>query len=218
MAFTIEPSAVEDLRQPSRVRAAAALGVGRTQGRQLEELICAGRGSGAREWLDGLQRRSRRGSPAGTLPLPIACRNMSVPLKAACTAIGEGRLTASVREGAAGLASLLVQQEDLAALRPLKGRRSVQAVAREQAMHPEAVLGLVRSGVFGEREEDGSVDATAVEAFFARYVPASRLARERGTSARALAASMRLQGIAPAFGPPAVRQMLFDRRSLPTLH
>lgn len=201
------------------------LGVGRKQARGLlklaagEATLAAERSEAVNDWLRRLRKRAGRTSSGLLVSLPTACRNMSVPLVDACSAIEAGRLHFQWRStGAVGLQAVMVDQSDLATLRPSCDKMSISEVARRYHLHRDAVVHLARIGEFGPRFENGAVDAGAVKAFFAEHGTASSIARRRGTSSRKLGTILAEAGVMPAFGPPACRQLLYRIDDLPALH
>lgn len=146
VAFTLAPEDVAALGAPhrySKSAVAAVLRVGTVQGRELADLIVRGgdpaNAEGARRWLSQLRARAvEDGRTAeGLSPLPIACRNMSVPLHLACVSIAAGEIKATVRGPmGSGVAGLLIRDADLVRLRAPSGRLSAEAIAREHRSIP----------------------------------------------------------------------------------
>jgi hypothetical protein len=156
--------------------------------------------------------------PDGLVPLPVACRNMSVSLATACGGILSNRIRIA-RCGTVdeGLRAVLVRQSDLAGLREPGETLGVEAVARLGGIHHDAALRLVREGVFGPRTGDG-VARDRVERFFAEHVTAVELARLKRTSSRSVLRTLAAAGIMPRFGPPECRQLIYLRADVPTVH
>jgi len=228
VGFTLDPAAVEALRvcpETTATQVAKHLGVGRSQHRRIAPIVSMAvdqdveRGEATSRWLAGLRATARKKAPGLGTPLPIACRNMSVPIDVACKAIASGMIPAGQgSRSETGLRSILVRQGDLASLRPATRWTTAEGVARRWRIHPETARGLAGIGALGEPDGRGRIVEEAAEAFFDRQVPASTLARERGTSPRAVIASLEKAGITPSFGPPTLRQAFFARADVPTVH
>lgn len=166
----------------------ATLGVGRGQARRLvnDPIILKALPRGATDVADVLlaevlERTVPLPGP-DLVPLPVACRNMSVSLNGACREVLEGTLRIS-RCGtvADGLCAVSVSQADLAALRQATYTVCPQEIARLHGIHPEAARSLVRMEAFGVRDRDGRVCSTSVSTFFRDHVTAAVYARARHT-------------------------------------
>lgn len=216
--FALDPTAVEDLAPAPRWSASKLLGVGRTQSRNIMKLVSPAKGrpalreSDVREWLRKLRRRSEAKLEGELIPLPVACRNMSVPLIVACQSLSSGALMA--KSSGADLSRMLVRQADLAKLRNSRSTMNIQEISRAHNIHPEAVLSLVRSGAFGKLAVNEGPQRSKVTEFFLRHISASELARKTGTSPRALAQQLERLGVRPLYAPPTCRQIIFARADL----
>ena len=223
VAFAIDPTDVELLASARCPPPSKRLRIGRTQARSLMN----NRGlMGALDnfeptadgLLDAVLSQATAEPAPNLIPLPVACRNMSVPLTSACDGILAGRVRIA-RCGTAddGLLGAMVCQADLAILRQPQAVIGVESVARLGGIHHEAALHLVREGVFGSRN-DGRVEKESVMRFFAEHVTAAELARARRTSSSALSRALSVLGVEPRFGPPSCRQLIYLRADIPPLH
>jgi hypothetical protein len=223
VAFALDPSAVRRLSSERRLPSSARLSIGRTQARNLlrdERLRLAvppDAGDRVSALVSVVRSLALPGDRQATVPLPLACRNMSVPLAAACRGIIDRKVRVRLGGTDEGLRAVLVRQADLAALRARSDRMTVQAIARESGLHHEAVRALVRCGAFGETER-GQVSAVAVRRFLDEHVTAAELSRDRNTSPSAVRRTLERMGVVPAFGPPECRQLIYLRCDLPTVH
>lgn len=216
VAFAIDPQVVERLTPTCLPSPESRLRVGRNQARAImrDECISAcliSEGRNASELVEALLDRAVTLPRRGLVPLPTACRNVSVPLAEACQAILSDRL-AIARRGTAddGLRAVLVREHDLAHLRPAPEQLGVSAIARFGRIHPEAASFLVRAGAFGACVGT-RVEKTSVSAFFSKHVTAAELARGIGTSSSGLSRTLADAGVRPRYGPPACRQLIYLR-------
>lgn len=210
---------------PTAAQQRAALGVGRGQARRLvnDPIVLGSLPVGATAVADALLHevlaRAEPRSGHDLVPLPLACRNMSVPLNVACRKVLEGRLRVSRCGTAAdGLSAVTIVQSDLAALRATRDSLCVQEVARLHGIHHEAARSLARLGAFGARDPKGRVSSSTVSDFFRAHVTAADYARARRTSPKRVRETLALLGIHPVFGPPSCRQMIYRRDDLPVIH
>ncbi len=223
VAFAIDPLAVDGIDQSRQAPPSALLGVGRTQARglvgdlRIAELLGAGDLCAA-DLAEAVHARATVTAADGLVPLPLACRNMSVSLATACGGILSDRIKIA-RCGTVdeGLRAVLVRQSDLAGLREPGETLGVEAVARLGGIHHDAALQLVRKGIFGPRIGDG-LARDRVERFFAEHVTAAELARLRHTSSTSVLRTLAAAGIMPRFGPPECRQLIYLRADVPTVH
>ena len=221
--FAIDPQFVAGLDRLRRKSVRSGLGVGRTQARglmrnaQIAELVGVESLSGE-DLTEAVLSRASAEVAEDLVPLPVACRNMSVPLAIAC----RGILADKIKVGRCGtiddgLQGAMVRQSDLAELREPDEALGVQAVARLGGIHHEAALHLVREGAFGPRAH-GRVARAEVSRFFKDHVTAAELARERRTSGAKVSKTLAAAGIRPKFGPPECRQLIYLRADVPTVH
>ncbi len=223
VAFAIDPRVVDGMGQLRHAPPAAHLRIGRSQARglmrdpRIAELLDVGNPTAA-DVTEAVLARATVTVPDGLVPLPVACRNMSVSLATACGGILSNRIRIA-RCGTVdeGLRAVLVRQSDLAGLREPGETLGVEAVARLGGIHHDAALRLVREGVFGPRTGDG-VARDRVERFFAEHVTAVELARLKRTSSRSVLRTLAAAGIMPRFGPPECRQLIYLRADVPTVH
>lgn len=226
--FALDLALVDDLlgaSAPTAAQQRAALGVGRGQARRLinDPIVLGSLPGGTTAVADALLRevlaRAEPNAGRDLVSLPLACRNMSVPLNVACREVLEGKLRVSRCGTAAhGLSAVSVVQSDLAALRARKESLCVQDIARLHRIHHEAARSLVRMGVFGRRDPAGRVISSSVSDFFRDHVTAADYARARRTSPKRVRETLELLGIRPVFGPPSCRQLIYRRDDLPVIH
>lgn len=224
--FALDAASVDGLLgRTTSLAARTTLGVGRSQARRLvnDPVILGALPHGAIDVADALlaQVLDRAVPLPGSdlVPLPLACRNMSVSLNTACREVLDGALSISKCGTLAdGLCAVSVVQTDLAALRAARSTVSVQEIARLHGVHHEAARSLVRVGAFGTRNSDGRVCSTTVSAFFREHITAAEYARARNTSAKSVRETLDLLGVRPAFGPPSCRQLIYRRDDLPVIH
>lgn len=223
VSFAIDPAALARAGREVTASGAGRLGVGRSQVRTLLADVRVAAAlrtdrTSSGDLLKHVRRRARPGTVEGGVPLPVACRNMSVPLSAACLGVLDGTL-AVTRCGppAAGLAGLAVRQADLAGLRRVADLCPTEEVARLAGLHHEAARQLARLGAFGPLT-DGRPGRAAVEAFLREHVTTRDLSGMWLMSANAVLAHLARSGVQSAFGPPEVRQRVFRRRDLPKAH
>lgn len=226
--FALDLALVNDMLgavAPTGAQQRAALGVGRGQARRLvnDPIVLGSLPAGATAVADALLHEVfARAEPRpghDLVSLPLACRNMSVPLNVACHEVLEGKLRVSRCGTAAdGLSAVAVVQSDLAALRAPKDSLCVQDVARLHGIHHEAARSLLRMGVFGARGPNGRVSSSSVSDFFRDHVTAADYARARRTSPKRVRETLELLGIRPVFGPPSCRQLIYRRTDLPVFH
>lgn len=90
---------------------------------------------------------------------------------------------------------------------------TIEDVSDVLRLHPEATSWLVRQGILATvtAEKGKRVLATSIDAFKARFIRCADLAKECGTSPKALAADLARCGVLPTFGPLQCRQTLFAR-------
>ncbi|MFL6846305.1 MAG: hypothetical protein ACJ8ER_15665 [Allosphingosinicella sp.] len=221
--FAIDPQIVAGVDRLRRKSPQSSLRVGRTQARglmrdsQIAELVGVEKLSGE-DLAGAVLARATAVAADNLLPLPVACRNMSVPLATAC----RGILADKIKVGRCGtvddgLQAAMVRQSDLAELREPDEALGVQAVARLGGIHHEAALHLVREGVFGPQAH-GRVARAEVSRFFKDHVTAAELARARRTSGAKVSRTLAAAGIRPKFGPPECRQLIYLRADVPTVH
>jgi hypothetical protein len=223
VAFAIDPMIIASIVKSPISAPSARLRVGRSQARIIiRDAEIAGalevEGRPAHDLVPALLDRAMREHVKGMIPLPLACRDMSVPLATACGSILSGQLRVA-RCGTIddGLQAVLVSKTDLAQLRADSDRIGVEAVARIGSIHHEAARHLVRVGAFGACI-GRKVDRAKVTRFFKEHVNASDLARSRGMSSARLARTLSALGVVPAYGPPTCRQLIYLRAALPTVH
>lgn len=144
-----------------------------------------------------------------------ALRRMGVDLPEMVRMILEGRLApVLVDEAERGLRRLCFDAREVRQVcRGLDGSPvvTVQVAAERLGLKWEVVAHLVRHGILKECE--GGVAADEVARFAADYVSGAELARELGTSPRALARRLEAQGVRPVSGPgvDGGRQNFFRR-------
>ncbi len=144
-----------------------------------------------------------------TIPLPIACRAVGVPLDVACAAVAEGKLDVAAGPGI-GLTGLHVKPADLRELASARGL-SIERTAARLGVHHEVARALVRQGHLGSGVGIRGVGADDVERFRSEYVPAAELARSVGTSPRKVLRRLGEMGMRPVIGPPDCRAAFFRR-------
>lgn len=222
VAFTIDPAIATSLCAPG-MPPARVLRIGRVQARSILQdprITRALKGSApsAADLLDAVLSKGKTAPLDGLTPLPIACRNMSVPLVVACEGVLDGKLM-MFRCGTLshGLHSAWVRQADLSSLRAEKTWIGTEAVARLVGIHHDAALQLVRTGAFGA-VVSRRVDKARVDSFCSVHITAAELARERGTSSARFRKTLAEIGISPRFGPPVCRQLIYLRSDIPVLH
>lgn len=155
-------------------------------------------------------------TPKSLVALPHACRAKGVKIAVAVKAIFNGDLAVDARlADARGLQQLLIQACVLNRFQAGK-TLSIEAAAKQLAVHPEAVRQLVQAGAIltTKKCRRGSILPSEVQRFSRKYVPAAIIARELHISPRAAIKRLALLGISPAFGPPKFRQALFLRASI----
>ncbi|WP_245615274.1 hypothetical protein [Muricoccus aerilatus] len=172
-----------------------------------------------RRLLADLEARLPETAPSGGLVgfefAAAAFRHRGFDIVALLREIMEWRLApAAIAHEATGLKRLRFRHADVAAVlgRLKKGSvATVQEAARTLGLKWEVVAHLTRKGIL--RIGDGGVDVAEIQRFHREVVSGSELARERGTSPRALAAALRERGVHPISGPDVDggRQNFFER-------
>lgn len=204
--------------------AARHLGIGRSQFRSLaaaglvqpSELAAALDGrSGYR--LDGLHRLVDDvcrdtpilpRAPAECVPLPMACRDASIPLAVVLRAMLNGHVAPVARTAGHGLDAVWVAVRDLRAFSPVATGTAAHA-GRRLGLHYEAARWLTREGILGDAP--GVVDPAYVERFGASFCTSAQIGRMLAVTPKAAAAACRSAGLKPTFGPPACRQAIWSK-------
>lgn len=153
-------------------------------------------------------------TPPSLMPLPQACRAKGIPLAKACRAVVDGELAiCGILTDQPGFKGLLVRPLDLHLRRPAALGVSVEVAAEEIGIHHDAARWLVGQGELHRvgKGPRGGIDPASVARFRERYMPGAEVAQHLATSPRAAVAMLAKSGIHPAFGPPACRQVLFER-------
>jgi hypothetical protein len=166
------------------------------------------------QMVRGVRRRS---PPPGSKPLPVACRNMQIPLTFVCQLIILGRIKpVAVEPGMLSLARVFVRCSDLREYRLHSFGLSVEESARQLQVHPETVRYFVRCGLLPTLHEGGSklIDPAELRRFGMEHVAASELARDLKSSPRYVTKRLNEIGIPYIVGPPVCRQTIFARRAV----
>lgn len=210
--------------------AAKLLGIGRSQFRSLveqglvrpdEEAIRLGCGSlFAPDVLsDFITRLSAgapvvSGAPSRSMPVPIACRTMGIPMWRVCQLILRQELfPVACHERKVGIAGIMVATTEIGKVRPPR-KRPVETVAQALRIHPEAASQLLKLGAFGQPPD---VSAESIAAFEKHYAKPADLADAPGASGRSVIRILAKANVIPAFGPPQCRQVFFLRNLAKTL-
>jgi hypothetical protein len=156
-----------------------------------------------------------RGRTVGFDTAAEALRLRGVGLGSMLAMTVDGGLRVGSRDrSATGLKQLRFLAADVRGLcRTLEGGGglTVQAAAERMGFKWEVVANLVARGLLPSR--DGHVATVDIDAFLATHVTGGQLAREQGTSPRALELRLRGMGIHPAVGPnvDGSRQNIYRR-------
>ena len=156
------------------------------------------------------------GSVGELLCLPRACKVARVSVATACIAILGQKLTVlGILPGDGGLRCLLLRAADVRRLGS-QVHMSVEAAASVMKVHPDVARHLLRCGILRRRLDGGhpAVLAQSVALFRARYVACTEFAAQIGASPRSAHALLAATGVDAAFGPPACRQFIFERRAI----
>lgn len=131
-----------------------------------------------------------------------ALRRRGVDLPAMLGLVRSGRMPAAATDDRkAGFKRLRFDARSVRALcRELEGESlTVQTAAERMGLKWQVVANLVAKGLL--RPESGRIAAAEADRFTAEHVTGGQLARERGTSPRALAAGLAKEGVLPVAGP-----------------
>lgn len=226
VSFAIDPDHVARLRSDRATATQSfSLRVGKKQARRIVSDIdiatALERGSDDRAsaLMSALAGKAAVPLSPELVPLPTACRDMSVALERACVSALQGNLRiAKCGTTDDGLYGFAVDPSDLRKLRPAQSSVGIEEVARRCKFHPETARYLMISGAFGDRDESGLVEASAVDDFMSKHILASHVARSRNTSSRALREALAQGGIVPTHAPPLCRQLIYRRSDLPSIH
>lgn len=162
----------------------------------------------------------RAASGDGLVPLPQACKAARITVASACAAILRREISVvAICDAQVGLRGLLVRAADVR--RSGKGEvayMSVESASSLLRLHPDATRHLLRTGVLHRRNDGKSpaIRAESVRQFGRRYVAGADIAATSGLSTRTTTALLASSGVVPAFGPPACRQVIFERAAVRT--
>jgi hypothetical protein len=173
----------------------------------------------ASELMSALDGMSEGVISPNMVPLPTACRNMSVSLEKVCASVLQGKVPIS-RCGTKddGLHGFAVDPSALRTLRPPRSQIGIEEVARFCSLHSDTARYLVTSGALGPRDDHGLVERDVVNTFMEMHILAAKVAADCTTSSRALRQALAIQGVLPAHGPPSCRQLIYRRKDIQTVH
>ena len=168
--------------------------------------------------LAGKGMASRPGRTVGFDAAAEALRRRGIGLAAILARVGIGELPVCLRDrSATGLKQLRFSASGLRGLcRALEDQEylTLQAAAERMALKWEVVANLVGRGLLPT--ERGQLTRAGVDGFLASHVTGGQLAREQGTSPRALARKLDSLGVRPVVGPgvDGSRQHIYARASV----
>ena len=220
----------DDIRTTLDMQGVAnALGIGRSRAREIIalDLIPPVTVMGARRFrqsdvaalLMSLRETQGRSSssppPSRLLTLPRACQRAGVPIAQAIDALRERRLSlTSIDDNAIGLQALIVDTNEVRLLRPREGKLSVEEAARRLSVHPDTVRYLIRIGALQRTDRKSlMIDEKSLHQSQKDLVACTILSRQLQRSSRAIMRHASRLGVRACHGPPACRNILFDRRS-----
>ncbi len=147
-------------------------------------------------------------APLKSVRMVAACRNRGVSLSEACRRVLDGELLAWFSGTECDIGHLFIVPADLVV--PLKRELTLIEAGKLSRLHPQCVGELVRAKII-PRSSSGGIEPAALNAFLSNYISAAALADEMTVSPRAICKALEHRGIAPAFAPPAFRQVIFPR-------
>jgi excisionase family DNA binding protein len=122
--------------------------------------------------------------------------------------------TTSIDDNAVGLQALIVDTNDVRGLRPIEGKLSVAEAAQRLSVHPDTVRYLIRSGALQRTDRKlRMLDEDALRQAQNDLVHCATLSRQLHRSSRAIMSHASRLGVSARHGPPACRNILFDRGS-----
>lgn len=202
------------------------LGLGKAAVRSLVDAGLISRRSSGRFDCDGAESLRWRliwptavRFPESPISLRRASKKLQISISEICRAVHERKLSAvGFARAKAVVDQVVIDLEEArhALCKPGNGLLTVEQAAARLGVKWEVASKLSKAGLLGRMVGDRH-EAAGIEAFRSSHIKNSDLARELGTSPRALLSRARSMGIAPSIAPPECRQVFFPRFIAPRL-